>query len=979
MPAGSKRGLVAPQNTFLENVIRKTNQYETNSSFLLANAQLWGWPIVYANEGFCKSTGYNRSEIMTASCICEFMHRDLTDKDVLQKMKDTLDNNETGKFELLLYDKSGTPMWFLLQVAPIKNDADTTVMYLLIFKDITLIKRPITQDKKEGLSKFNNFVSRMKRNQEIEIEEGKEISAKDIQERNQKISELFNLNPEMLPKYHHESPKTPMGIILHYSSFKMCWDWFILILTFYTAVIVPYNVSFQIKERKAAWLYSDSMVDLIFLIDIVLNFHTTFVGPGGEVISDPKVIRMNYLKSWFVIDLLSCLPYDLVNFFTSNDNGFTDEGISSLFSSLKVSRLLRLGRVARKLDHYIEYGGAMLVLLVCFFGLSGHWLACLWYTIGWQEISRENMTLTSYNWLVQLGKTLDKEYYLYPNGTVGGGPSTQECYIASLYFTMTSLTSVGFGNISANTENEQIFCVIMLIFGALLYATIFGNVTTIIQQMYADTNRYHDMLNSVREFLKLYQIPEGLSDRIMDYIVSTWSMSKGIDTQKVLNYCPKDMKADICVHLNRKVFNEHSSFRLASDSCLRAIAIEFVTTHTAPGDIIYHRGESVDTLCFVVSGSLEVIQDDEVVAILSKGDVFGDTFWLDPTVGQSECHVRALTYCDLHSVKREPLLRVLNFYQSFATSFARKMVLTFNIRKRVIYRKMSDVRREREREFRQANDPDWEGNFPDDHPIRRLFRRFKSRYRDRKAAQENVVREVSPNSDESKASTQNRTTEDSTDKTSATKRNSAAKSTKKRRSAKVTPEGSPISPVSRELGTIEDAEENDTSLTQSNSPLSIQQGRSSSPPSNSAYMIVETENIIKSVNDIRTETQCEFELINDRIGRMEDNLTKILDLLSMQSRNPKQRNVNFNANNNNSLQEENFSREPQGLNVTQVRCINERKNSQHKLKSRTEEYTYEKPSTRQKIWENDPKDDSNNFKLQSFRLSTDMFGKYENA
>ena len=52
----------------------------------------------------------------------------------------------------------------------------------------------------------------------------------------------------------------------------------------------------------------------------------------------------------------------------------------------------------------------------------------------------------------------------------------------------------------------QIFCVIMLIFGALLYATIFGNVTTIIQQIYADTNRYHDMLSSVREFMRLYQV-----------------------------------------------------------------------------------------------------------------------------------------------------------------------------------------------------------------------------------------------------------------------------------------------------------------------------------------------------------------------------------------------------------------------------------------------------------------------------------------
>jgi len=87
---------------------------------------------------------------------------------------------------------------------------------------------------------------------------------------------------------------------------------------------------------------------------------------------------------------------------------------------------------------------------------------------------------------------------------------------------------------------------------------------------------------------------------------------------QVLNYCPKDMKADICVHLNRKVFNEHPAFRLASDGCLRALAMHFTMSHSAPGDLLYHTGESIDNLCFIVTGSLEVIQDDEVVAILGK-------------------------------------------------------------------------------------------------------------------------------------------------------------------------------------------------------------------------------------------------------------------------------------------------------------------------------------------------------------------------
>jgi potassium voltage-gated channel Eag-related subfamily H protein 5 len=78
------------------------------------------------------------------------------------------------------------------------------------------------------------------------------------------------------------------------------------------------------------------------------------------------------------------------------------------------------------------------------------------------------------------------------------------------------------------------------------------------------------------------------------------------------------MRADICVHLNRSVFNEHSAFRLASDGCLRSLAVHFTLSHWAPGDMLFHQGESLDSLCFVASGSLEVIQDDEIVAVLSE-------------------------------------------------------------------------------------------------------------------------------------------------------------------------------------------------------------------------------------------------------------------------------------------------------------------------------------------------------------------------
>ncbi|XP_029608241.1 potassium voltage-gated channel subfamily H member 1 isoform X5 [Salmo trutta] len=733
--AGGRRGLVAPQNTFLENIVRRSN----DTNFVLGNAQIVDWPIVYSNDGFCKLSGYHRAEVMQKSSTCSFMYGELTDKDTSQKVRLTFENYEMNSFEILMYKKNRTPVWFFVKIAPIRNEQEKVVLFLCTFSDITAFKQPIEDETSKGWGKFARLTRALTSSRGVLQQLQPTVHKGENVHKHSRLAEIYNLQvlqlgSDILPQYKQETPKTPPHIILHYCAFKTTWDWVILILTFYTAIMVPYNVSFKTKQNNVTWLVVDSIVDVIFLVDIVLNFHTTFVGPAGEVISDPKLIRMNYLKTWFVIDLLSCLPYDVINAFENVDENWNHravtQGISSLFSSLKVVRLLRLGRVARKLDHYIEYGAAVLVLLVCVFGLAAHWLACIWYSIGdYEVIDEETGILRTDSWLYMLGETVGSPYRFNASGTGKweGGPNKDSVYITSLYFTMTSLTSIGFGNIAPTTDGEKIFAVAMMMIGSLLYATIFGNVTTIFQQMYANTNRYHEMLNSVRDFLKLYQVPKGLSERVMDYIASTWSMSRGIDTEKVsqtvLQICPKDMRADICVHLNRKVFKEHPAFRLASDGCLRALAMEFQTIHCAPGDLIYHAGESVDSLCFVVSGSLEVIQDDEVVAILGKGDVFGDVFWKEVTLAQACANVRALTYCDLHVIKRDALQKVLEFYTAFSNHFSRNLLLTYNLRKRIVFRKISDVKREEEERLRRKNEAPL--NLPPDHPVRRLFQRFR--------------------------------------------------------------------------------------------------------------------------------------------------------------------------------------------------------------------------------------------------------------
>uniref|UniRef100_A0A914CJQ5 Uncharacterized protein n=1 Tax=Acrobeloides nanus TaxID=290746 RepID=A0A914CJQ5_9BILA len=725
----AKRGLVAPQNTFLENVIRRCNN--TDCVFILANAQIIDYPIVYCNDGFSKMVGYSRAEIMQKPCSLSFMYGEHTEQGSIQKMQYALENSRPEQMEIGLCKKNKTQIWLVVNIAPIKDDKNRVVLYLCQFKDITPLKQPFNDDanKMLGLSRILQIARIAKSRQQFN-----QIETKDLHKSSASVSsnfnQLMNLGGDMLPQYRQETPKTSPHIILHYSTFKTVWDWSILALTFYTAFMVPYNIAFKNRDGPPRGYIDyvalvDSIVDVIFFADILLNFHTTFVGPGGEVVIDPAVIRKNYFKSWFVIDLLSCLPYDIFYMFKHDD-----ERIGSLFSALKVVRLLRLGRVARKLDNYLEYGAATLLLLLCAYVLVAHWMACIWYSIGEYELKLRvgvmDQSLPD-NWLITLSNTLKSPYNFTASERhkLVGGPDKTSTYVSSLYFTMSCMSTVGFGNIASNTTSEKLFGVCIMIISALLYAAIFGHMTTIIQQMTSATVRYHEMISNVREFIKLQEVPRELSERVMDYVVSTWAMSKGIDTHKVLGYCPKDMKADICVHLNRKVFNEHSCFRLASDGCLRALAMYLESNHAAPGDLLYHTGESVDALWFVVSGSLEVIQDDEVVAILGRGDVFGDEFWRQQKTGQSAANVRALTYTDLHMIKKDKLMEVLTFYKAFANSFARNLVLTYNLTSRLKFRKVMDVKREKELNERRKNE---KLEIGEDHPIRKLLLRMRERH-----------------------------------------------------------------------------------------------------------------------------------------------------------------------------------------------------------------------------------------------------------
>lgn len=100
------------------------------------------------------------------------------------------------------------------------------------------------------------------------------------------------------------------GMISPNSPFRQRWDVFQAFLLLYVAVSVPYRICFDDTAPVLGfWFFVDAVLDIYFVVDVFLNFRTAIVTRDGEVVYEHKAVALRYLRSWFPIDFISCLPF----------------------------------------------------------------------------------------------------------------------------------------------------------------------------------------------------------------------------------------------------------------------------------------------------------------------------------------------------------------------------------------------------------------------------------------------------------------------------------------------------------------------------------------------------------------------------------------------------------------------------------------------------------------------------------------------
>lgn len=186
--------------------------------------------------------------------------------------------------------------------------------------------------------------------------------------------------------------------------FIVFWIWLRTVAVFYSCTMAPFKLSF-IEDNELGnelvWTAFDFVLDLVFWIDLVLNFFTAFFDIDNILVVSKRKIFLNYIFGWFLMDLLSSIPFDLVSGADIN----IIVRLSKIPRLLKVFRVLKVMRLVRVVKSHSFFGGFFkhpqafrLVLSIGMYLIVFHVVSCLWFFVASYDDFQD-----SDNWVLRLG------------------------------------------------------------------------------------------------------------------------------------------------------------------------------------------------------------------------------------------------------------------------------------------------------------------------------------------------------------------------------------------------------------------------------------------------------------------------------------------------------------------------------------------------------------------------------------------------
>jgi voltage-gated potassium channel len=238
-------------------------------------------------------------------------------------------------------------------------------------------------------------------------------------------------------------------------------------------------------------------------------------------------------------------------------------------------------------------------------------------------------------------------------------------YLNAFYWTITTLTTIGYGDITPDTPGQTFYVILIEILGAGMYGLVIGNIANLIANIDVAKTQYKEKLDKINTFLKYRNIPFNLQRKINDYYNYLWESRRGYDESSVLADLPGPLKESVSLFLNKEIIEKVPIFEAASTDLIKDVVMNMEPVVFTPGDYIVRAGEVGYDMFFISRGRVDVMSADEQTsyAILSAGQFFGEIALLLSMPRTAT--IKATEYCDLYRLDKETFDRILTRYPDF--------------------------------------------------------------------------------------------------------------------------------------------------------------------------------------------------------------------------------------------------------------------------------------------------------------------------
>ncbi|NXY64811.1 CNG3 protein, partial [Callaeas wilsoni] len=405
------------------------------------------------------------------------------------------------------------------------------------------------------------------------------------------------------------------------------------------------------QDYIVAWFIIDYVSDAIYVADMFVRTRTGYL-EQGLLVKEEQKLREKYKKSFqFKLDFLSIIPTDLLYF-----------KLGLNYPELRINRLLRVARMFeffQRTETRTNYPNIFRISnLVMYIVIIIHWNACVYYSIS-----------------KAIGFGADT--WVYPNTSDPEFARLTRKYVYSLYWSTLTLTTIG-ETPPPVRDSEYFFVVVDFLVGVLIFATIVGNVGSMISNMNAARAEFQARIDAIKQYMHFRNVSKDMEKRVIKWFDYLWTNKKAVDEREVLKYLPDKLRAEIAINVHLETLKKVRIFADCEAGLLVELVLKLQPQVYSPGDYICRKGDIGREMYIIKEGKLAVVADDGITqfVVLSDGSYFGEISILNikgsKAGNRRTANIRSIGYSDLFCLSKDDLMEALTEYPDAKTMLEEK-------------------------------------------------------------------------------------------------------------------------------------------------------------------------------------------------------------------------------------------------------------------------------------------------------------------